>query len=213
MEAITKRPVVVETPDGDVIAIRPIMNMVLGIDHRANDGARRRGAPARHQDLARGGRAGHADLLTADAPREPQGLRHRRRRVHRRGGRAPAPARGATRSSRSSAIRPDARGSRRRSAREVVDGDLARTTPSAAAMSGCDAVDPRSPGSYRVGIPAAERPAMYEANVGTTNAVLDAAIAAGDRRGSSTSRRSTSSATPTAGSSTRRTGATSATAS
>ena len=39
MEAITKRPVVVTTPEGDVIAIRPIMNMVLGVDHRANDGA------------------------------------------------------------------------------------------------------------------------------------------------------------------------------
>ena len=39
MEAITKRPVVQETPDGDVIAIRSIMNMVLAIDHRANDGA------------------------------------------------------------------------------------------------------------------------------------------------------------------------------
>ena len=39
MEAITKRPVVVETPDGDVLAIRPVMNMVLAIDHRANDGA------------------------------------------------------------------------------------------------------------------------------------------------------------------------------
>jgi 2-oxoisovalerate dehydrogenase E2 component (dihydrolipoyl transacylase) len=39
MEAITKRPVVVQTPDGDVIAIRPVMNMVLGVDHRANDGA------------------------------------------------------------------------------------------------------------------------------------------------------------------------------
>jgi 2-oxoisovalerate dehydrogenase E2 component (dihydrolipoyl transacylase) len=39
MEAITKRPVVVLTPDGDVIAIRPVMNMVLGVDHRANDGA------------------------------------------------------------------------------------------------------------------------------------------------------------------------------
>jgi 2-oxoisovalerate dehydrogenase E2 component (dihydrolipoyl transacylase) len=39
MEAITKRPVVQSTPDGDVIAIRPIMNMVLGVDHRANDGA------------------------------------------------------------------------------------------------------------------------------------------------------------------------------
>ena len=39
MEAITKRPVVLDTPDGDVIAIRPVMNMVLAIDHRANDGA------------------------------------------------------------------------------------------------------------------------------------------------------------------------------
>jgi len=39
MEAITKRPVVVETLDGDVIAIRSMMNMVIGFDHRANDGA------------------------------------------------------------------------------------------------------------------------------------------------------------------------------
>jgi 2-oxoisovalerate dehydrogenase E2 component (dihydrolipoyl transacylase) len=39
MEAITKRAVVVSTPEGDVIAIRSIMNMVLGVDHRANDGA------------------------------------------------------------------------------------------------------------------------------------------------------------------------------
>jgi len=43
MEAITKRPVVKETPDGDVIAIRPVMNMVLAIDHRANDGAQAAG--------------------------------------------------------------------------------------------------------------------------------------------------------------------------
>jgi 2-oxoisovalerate dehydrogenase E2 component (dihydrolipoyl transacylase) len=39
MEAITKRAVVMSTTDGDVIAIRPMMNMVLAIDHRANDGA------------------------------------------------------------------------------------------------------------------------------------------------------------------------------
>ncbi len=39
MEAITRRPVVVATPDGEVIAIRSVMNMVLGVDHRANDGA------------------------------------------------------------------------------------------------------------------------------------------------------------------------------
>jgi 2-oxoisovalerate dehydrogenase E2 component (dihydrolipoyl transacylase) len=39
MEAIIKRPVVRETQDGDVIAIRPMMNVVMAIDHRANDGA------------------------------------------------------------------------------------------------------------------------------------------------------------------------------
>jgi pyruvate/2-oxoglutarate dehydrogenase complex dihydrolipoamide acyltransferase (E2) component len=39
MDRITKRPVVLETADGDVIGIRSIMNMVLGVDHRANDGA------------------------------------------------------------------------------------------------------------------------------------------------------------------------------
>jgi len=39
MEAITKRAVVRETAEGDVIAIRPVMNVVLAIDHRANDGA------------------------------------------------------------------------------------------------------------------------------------------------------------------------------
>jgi 2-oxoisovalerate dehydrogenase E2 component (dihydrolipoyl transacylase) len=39
MEAIVKRPVVVETPSGDAFAIRSIMNMCLGIDHRATDGA------------------------------------------------------------------------------------------------------------------------------------------------------------------------------
>jgi 2-oxoisovalerate dehydrogenase E2 component (dihydrolipoyl transacylase) len=39
MEAITKRAVVIESETGDAIAIRPVMNLVLGIDHRANDGA------------------------------------------------------------------------------------------------------------------------------------------------------------------------------
>ena len=39
MEAITKRAVVVESEAGDSIAIRPVMNLVLAIDHRANDGA------------------------------------------------------------------------------------------------------------------------------------------------------------------------------
>jgi pyruvate/2-oxoglutarate dehydrogenase complex dihydrolipoamide acyltransferase (E2) component len=39
MEAIVKRPVVIETPQGDVIGVRSMMNMVLAIDHRATDGA------------------------------------------------------------------------------------------------------------------------------------------------------------------------------
>lgn len=39
MEAIVKRPVVVETPAGDTIGIRPIMNLCVALDHRATDGA------------------------------------------------------------------------------------------------------------------------------------------------------------------------------
>ena len=39
MEAIVKRPVVISGPQGDAIAVRHMMNMVLGIDHRATDGA------------------------------------------------------------------------------------------------------------------------------------------------------------------------------
>jgi pyruvate/2-oxoglutarate dehydrogenase complex dihydrolipoamide acyltransferase (E2) component len=39
MEAIVKRPVVRETPDGDVIAIRSMMNLPVAFDHRSTDGA------------------------------------------------------------------------------------------------------------------------------------------------------------------------------
>jgi pyruvate/2-oxoglutarate dehydrogenase complex dihydrolipoamide acyltransferase (E2) component len=39
MESIVKRSVVLETPQGDTLGIRPIMNMCLGFDHRASDGA------------------------------------------------------------------------------------------------------------------------------------------------------------------------------
>jgi 2-oxoisovalerate dehydrogenase E2 component (dihydrolipoyl transacylase) len=39
MEMIVKRPVVIETPSGDATGIRPVMNMCLGFDHRATDGA------------------------------------------------------------------------------------------------------------------------------------------------------------------------------
>jgi 2-oxoisovalerate dehydrogenase E2 component (dihydrolipoyl transacylase) len=39
MEAIVKRPVVREEAGGDVIAVRSMMTMVAGFDHRATDGA------------------------------------------------------------------------------------------------------------------------------------------------------------------------------
>jgi 2-oxoisovalerate dehydrogenase E2 component (dihydrolipoyl transacylase) len=39
MEAIVKRPVVLETPSGDVIAVRSMMNLPVAFDHRATDGA------------------------------------------------------------------------------------------------------------------------------------------------------------------------------
>ena len=39
MEAIVKRPVVIETPTGDTIGIRPMMALCASFDHRATDGA------------------------------------------------------------------------------------------------------------------------------------------------------------------------------
>jgi 2-oxoisovalerate dehydrogenase E2 component (dihydrolipoyl transacylase) len=39
MEAIVKRPVVIETPGGDTIGIHPVMNLCVSFDHRATDGA------------------------------------------------------------------------------------------------------------------------------------------------------------------------------
>jgi len=39
MEAIVKRPVVIESAGGDTIGIRPIMNLCVALDHRATDGA------------------------------------------------------------------------------------------------------------------------------------------------------------------------------
>jgi pyruvate/2-oxoglutarate dehydrogenase complex dihydrolipoamide acyltransferase (E2) component len=38
-EAVVKRAVVRETPEGDVLAVRSMMNLVAGYDHRATDGA------------------------------------------------------------------------------------------------------------------------------------------------------------------------------
>ena len=66
---------------------------------------------------------------------------------------------------------------------ELVEGDLATMSPASLTgmMRGSDAVF-HVAGSYRIGIPAAGRPAMYAANVIATERVLDAAIAAGAPR-------------------------------
>jgi nucleoside-diphosphate-sugar epimerase len=60
----------------------------------------------------------------------------------------------------------------------LVPGDLTSETELREVMTGATGVI-HIAGSYHVGIPASERPAMYEANVGATQRVLDAAIAAG----------------------------------
>ncbi len=39
MEAVVKRPVVVESPGGDAIAVRSMMNVCLSLDHRSIDGS------------------------------------------------------------------------------------------------------------------------------------------------------------------------------
>lgn len=60
----------------------------------------------------------------------------------------------------------------------LVVGDLGSVATIRVAMDGSDAVIHLA-GSYRVGIPASERPAMYEANVAVAERVLDAAIGVG----------------------------------
>lgn len=64
---------------------------------------------------------------------------------------------------------------------DVRQGDLSRTNAIVDAMRGCDAAIHLA-GSYRVGIPAAERPAMLDANVGAVHRVLDAVATAGVER-------------------------------
>jgi len=61
---------------------------------------------------------------------------------------------------------------------EVRAGDLTSPEALAGGMRSCDGVIHLA-GSYKVGIPAKERPQMYDANVGTTHRVLEAAIAMG----------------------------------
>jgi nucleoside-diphosphate-sugar epimerase len=65
---------------------------------------------------------------------------------------------------------------------ELVEGDLSTSRQDLAqAMAGCDAVF-HVAAVYKVGIPKSERAAMFEANVGGTERVLDAAVDAGVRR-------------------------------
>jgi len=63
----------------------------------------------------------------------------------------------------------------------LVASDLRSVPAMTAQMRGADGVI-HAAGSYRVGIKKSERPQMWDANVGTTERVLDAAIAAGVRR-------------------------------
>ena len=58
---------------------------------------------------------------------------------------------------------------------DLLANDLSDAASLQAAMSGADGVIHLA-GAYRVGIPVEERPAMYDANVGLTERVLDAAI-------------------------------------
>jgi dihydroflavonol-4-reductase len=60
----------------------------------------------------------------------------------------------------------------------LTEGSLTSVDGLARGMEGCDGVM-HVAGSYRVGIPASEHPAMYEANVTGTERVLDAAVHAG----------------------------------
>jgi dihydroflavonol-4-reductase len=63
----------------------------------------------------------------------------------------------------------------------LEQSDLTDRQALTTAMTSADGVI-HAAGSYRIGIPAAERPRMLDANLGTTERVLDAAVAAGARR-------------------------------
>jgi dihydroflavonol-4-reductase len=61
---------------------------------------------------------------------------------------------------------------------ELIQVSLVEHEALRSAVEGADAVI-HAAGAYKVGIPASERPAMYEANITATEAVLDAAVEAG----------------------------------
>lgn len=64
---------------------------------------------------------------------------------------------------------------------ETVEGDLSNEQAIGQGVQGADAVLHIGT-TYKVGLPASERPAMHDANVGGTERVLDAAVAAGVNR-------------------------------
>ena len=64
---------------------------------------------------------------------------------------------------------------------ELRQGDLSRTAAIVDAMRGSDAAV-HVAGMYRIGIPASDRPAMHDANVGATHRMLDATATAGLER-------------------------------
>jgi nucleoside-diphosphate-sugar epimerase len=64
---------------------------------------------------------------------------------------------------------------------ELVESDLSDVGQLTEALRGADALI-HAAGSYRIGIPKSERGAMWDANVGTTTRLLDAAEAAGTPR-------------------------------
>jgi nucleoside-diphosphate-sugar epimerase len=64
---------------------------------------------------------------------------------------------------------------------DVVENDLSDVAALTELLDGADGLI-HAAGSYRIGIPARDRDAMWDANVGTTTRALDAAEAAGTRR-------------------------------
>ena len=64
---------------------------------------------------------------------------------------------------------------------ELVGDDLSDVARLTGLLAGADVLI-HAAGSYRIGISASERPAMWDTNVGATTRILDAARAAGTRR-------------------------------
>ena len=174
MESIVKRPVVVETPNGDLIGVRPMMYVTPWL--RPSGHGRRAGGQVRgrRQALARSG-----------GLRPPRsGSRARSMRVVVTGGagfigRAIVERLVARGDEVVALVRDPARAGHLKGDHvTLLISDLSSQAAMTAQMRGADAVI-HSAGSYRIGIKPSERDAMWDANVGATERVLDAAVAAG----------------------------------